>query len=273
MPTPDSATACRLLGALSVIETLAVRLPPVAGAKVTEIVQDALGLSVAGAVGQLLLSAKSEGFAPAIAIAEIVRGPAPLLVSVVDCGALVVPRSRAPKLRLVGASATAGAGSAPVPLSATVCGLPAASSATERLALRLPLAVGLKVTEIVHAAPAASVLGLSGQVLVCAKSSGFVPARPMPLIVSGALPLFVSIVDCAGLVVPLVWEPKVRLVGVSATAGAAAAAVPERSMLCRLPAASSATVSEATRLPGAPGEKVTEIEQLAPTASVLGARG
>jgi hypothetical protein len=49
-----------------------------------------------------------------------------------------------------------------------VCGLPAASSVIVRFALRLPSAVGEKATEIVQVAPAASVPGASGQVLVCA---------------------------------------------------------------------------------------------------------
>ena len=49
---------------------------------------------------------------------------------------------------------------------------------TERLALRLPVAVGAKVTLMVQVALAASVLGLSGQLLVWAKSPALVPARP-----------------------------------------------------------------------------------------------
>src|ERR1700688_1781004 len=38
----------------------------------------------------------------------------------------------------------------PVPLRDTVCGLPPPLSATDTVALRAPVAVGLKVTEIVH---------------------------------------------------------------------------------------------------------------------------
>lgn len=44
----------------------------------------------------------------------------------------------------------------PVPVSETVCGLPAAPSVTLTLAVRVPLAVGVKVTLIEHEAPAAT---------------------------------------------------------------------------------------------------------------------
>lgn len=71
-----------------------------------------------------------------------------------------------PKLRLVGLSVTEGASTIPVPVSGTLCGLPVALSAMLILALRVPVAAGVNVTEIVQLAPAASVLGLSGQVEV-----------------------------------------------------------------------------------------------------------
>ena len=44
----------------------------------------------------------------------------------------------------------------PVPLNATVAGLPAALLATDKDALVLPAATGVKVTETVQLAPAAS---------------------------------------------------------------------------------------------------------------------
>ena len=46
----------------------------------------------------------------------------------------------------------------PTPLSATVCGLPVALSLMETLAVRLPRSFGVKVTLIVHVAPAARVV-------------------------------------------------------------------------------------------------------------------
>ena len=141
------------------------------------------------------------------------------------------------------------------------------------LALRLPLADGVKVTLIVQLAPAASVLGLMGQVLVCAKSPAFVPATVMLVIVRAAVPLFVSVTDLAALVVPTFWAPKLRLVGFSVTAGAETVPVPESATLCGLPVALSLIVTLALRLPVAEGENVTLIAQFAPAASVFGLSG
>src|SRR5947209_7914249 len=78
-----------------------------------------------------------------------------------------------------------------VPLSPTLCGLPLALSVIVMPAVRAPMAVGLKVTLMVHDDPAASVLGVSGQVLVWANSLALVPVIPILLIVNGAVPLSV----------------------------------------------------------------------------------
>jgi hypothetical protein len=83
----------------------------------------------------------------------------------------------------------------PVPLRLAVCGLPAASSLTLSVPLRVPVAVGLKVTVIGQLAPAASVLG---QVLVWAKS----PLAVIDVIVSGPVPVLLSVTVCGALVVP-----------------------------------------------------------------------
>jgi hypothetical protein len=104
-----------------------------------------------------------------------------------------------PKLMLVELKLTAGA--IPVPLKATAWGLPFASSAIEMLAVRLPVALGVKVALRLQLAPAARVLGLSGQVLLELKSLGLVPPRLMLLMVSGAVPVLVRVTDCEPLVV------------------------------------------------------------------------
>jgi hypothetical protein len=82
------------------------------------------------------------------------------------------------------------------------CGLPEASSVTAREAFRAPVAVGSNVTLIVQFDPAASVAGLAGQVLVCAKSPLFAPVIAMPVIASAALPVLVKVTLCTVLVVP-----------------------------------------------------------------------
>jgi hypothetical protein len=59
-------------------------------------------------------------------------------------------------------------GAVPVPVSVTFCGLEVPVSVTVRVPLRAPRALGVNVTEMVQLAPAASVAGLTGQVLVAA---------------------------------------------------------------------------------------------------------
>src|SRR4051812_3210315 len=93
----------------------------------------------------------------------IVSGAVPLLLSVTDCVGLVVPTRCEPNARLAGANAAAGAGCLPIPVRASICGVPAASSSIATLALRAPPALGVKVTEIVHLEPAGSVAGAIGQ--------------------------------------------------------------------------------------------------------------
>ena len=199
VPLPLKATVCGLPLALSVMVTPALRVPVAVGVKVTLIVQEALAASV---LGQLLVWAKSPALVPVSAMLLMVRSALPLLVNVTAWAVLVVLTCWLPKLRLVGLKLTAGAAMVvPEPLKATVCGLPAALSVMDTLALRVPVAVGVKVTLMVQEAPAASVLELLGQVLVCAKSPLLVPVRPILLMVRAAVPLLVRVTVCAALVV------------------------------------------------------------------------
>lgn len=62
--------------------------------------------------------------------------------------------------------------------------------------VRVPLAVGLKVTLIEQLAPAATVVS---QVLVWPKSPGLLPPIVIANMVKGALPVFVSVTDCGEL--------------------------------------------------------------------------
>lgn len=202
---------------------------------------------------------------------EIVSGAVPEFFSVVDCDELVVPTCCEPRERLVGVSVTAGAVAAPVPLRLMLCGLSEASSVTETLALRAPVADGVKVTEIVHEPPGASVAGASRHADVSPKSEGFVPVTAIALIESGAPPEFVSVTFCVGLVVPTTCPANVRLVGDSVTAGAVP--VPLRPRLCGLSEALSLMETFAVRLPVADGENVTEIVQVPLTANVAGLTG
>src|SRR2546422_11720428 len=58
----------------------------------------------------------------------------------------------------------------PVPVRETLCGLLAASSVTLRAPVRLPLAVGVKVTLAVQLSPLLRTMGSVPKVLVSAKS-------------------------------------------------------------------------------------------------------
>src|SRR6266540_2265646 len=93
------------------------------------------------------------------------------------------------------------------------------------------------------------------------------------LIVSGAVPVFVRVAVFALLVVFTSCDPKPRLLGVRLTAGAGVVPVPVSETSRGLPDASSVIVRVAARAPAAVGVNVTEIVQLALTASVLGPVG
>ena len=67
----------------------------------------------------------------------------------------------------------------------------------------VPTTVGVKVTLIVQKPFTAIAVGLSGQLLVCAKSPRLLPVTAIPLIVSGLGPLLVTVIVCVALVVSL----------------------------------------------------------------------
>src|SRR3954447_18671093 len=165
-PVPLSGMLCGLPGASSLIVTAAERAPVADGVNVTETVQGAFAASRDGGAGQVFVWAKSPAFVPPTRIEPMASGAVPLFVTVTVWAALVVPTVWPPKVRFVGAGVTAGC--VPVPLRPAVCGLPVALSVTFTLALRLPVADGVKVTEIVQLPPAASVDGEVGHVLVWA---------------------------------------------------------------------------------------------------------
>jgi hypothetical protein len=90
-----------LLGPLSEIVIVPVRLPPAVGLKVTEIVQSPSALTV---VPQVLVWEKS----PLAVMLVMARLAVPTLVRVTVWGALVVPTICAPSVRLVEERTTKG---------------------------------------------------------------------------------------------------------------------------------------------------------------------
>jgi hypothetical protein len=86
--------------------------------------------------------------------------------------------------------------SCPIPLSATVCGLPSALSVMVNVPVLVPDAVGSKKTPMEQLAPGATLLP---QALSVPKSDGLVVTV---LIVNGETPLFVSVMLIGRLDVP-----------------------------------------------------------------------
>src|SRR5208337_4077367 len=98
------------------------------------------------------------------------------------------PTGWLPKARLVDERLTAGA--VPVPERLTVCGLPLALSVMLTEAVRLPLAVGVKVTLMVQLLPAATELP---HVLVWVKSPALVPVRATLVVLKAAVPVLLRV--------------------------------------------------------------------------------
>jgi hypothetical protein len=151
----------------------------------------------------------------------------------------------------------------PVPVRLMVCGLPVPSSVTVTAAVRVPSAVGVKVTEMIQLAPTASAVP---QVLVCAKSLAFVPVTAMGL-VNATEPFAVTVTVMAALVVLRYRLGRVRLEGVNVRV--AAVPVPERLTDWGLPLAVSVIVRVPESAPIAVGVKVTSMVQVALAATVL----
>src|SRR2546428_1840458 len=154
-PVPVSDTDCGLPAASSVMVTVAVRALAAVGVNVRLTRQLAPATTVAPFVQVVPAAmAKSPGFKPARTMLVMLRVAVPLLVRVTVCTGLVVLRRWSPKARLVGAMVTAGA--MPIPASDTDCGLPGASSVMVTVAVRAPVAGGVKLMLIVQLAPGAT---------------------------------------------------------------------------------------------------------------------
>ncbi len=117
----------------------------------------------------------------------------PVLDSVTVCAALIAPTGWLPKLKLEGD--TLATGTVPVPVKPALCGLPLALSVTVSVPVRVPEAVGVKVTLIAQCVPGARA---PPQLFVWPKS----PFTAMLVTLSDAPPVLVSVTACAPLAVP-----------------------------------------------------------------------
>jgi hypothetical protein len=180
---------------LSLNERLPDAVPAAVGVKVIATVQDpdaATGLEVEHVVPD---AAIAKG--PVTPIAVKVRLALPVLVSVTVCEGLVVPTGSEGK---VGGADKLTVVPVPVPLKLTVCGLFAALSLIESVAVRLPVAEGVNVTLTVQVLLGMTVAPVQVSALL-AKSLAFVPPSVTVEIVRLAVPVLVTVSAWAALVV------------------------------------------------------------------------
>lgn len=207
---------------------------------------------------------KSDAFAPPIVTPVIWSGALPLFVIVVlrpdDITPTVVIGNATELLWTV---QIGEAVSTLMPDSATVLGDPAALLVMVREPLRVPAAVGAKVTLIVHDAPG---LIVPTQVLVDENSGLGVVATWV--IVSAPVPLLVSVTACTPLVVPTVCVANVTDPRLRETDGTGTALPVPESEMAGLLGALDATVKVAVRVPVADGVNVALSVQVAPGATV-----
>jgi hypothetical protein len=202
---PVKLTVCVLPDtppALSVIVRMPVRVPLAVGVKVTLMMQLPPTPTLEP---QLLVWEKS----PVTVMLETASATLPVLFRVTGWGTLEAPIAMPEKVRLL----TESEALEPVPVKLTVCGLPLALSVMVSMPVRVPLAVGVKVTLMLQTPPAAK---LVPQVLVWAKS----PLTAMLVNARVAVPELVTVTDWAELDAPTPWLAKVRDVAESVTAGA-----------------------------------------------------
>jgi hypothetical protein len=227
VPVPLNVIFCGELPALSVMVMVVARVPTAAGAKCPWMEQFA---PAARLVPQLFANTNEEASAPVKVMLEIDRAAVPVFVIVIDCDPLAVPTLTEPNERLVAEKLTAGP--VPVPPSETVWGEPVALSVKLNAALNEPTAAGLKVTAIVHLAPAAT---LVPQVLVSEKELALVPVMPTLVNERAPVPVLLRVMFGAVEDDPTAWLENVSEFAESVTMGAGAVPVPLRRTVCGEP--------------------------------------
>lgn len=198
---------------------------------------------------------KSDASAPLSATAVIWSGALPLLVSVVPRPDDMTPTD------VIGNATEELAGeqigvavSTLMPDSVTVFGELAALLVIVKEPVRVPAAVGAKVTLIAQLAPGATVAPVQVPVAV---NSGFGDVATV-VIVRDAVPEFVTVTAWAALVVPTVCVANDSVVRFRFTAGIGTALPVPDSEIAGLVAALEATVNVAVRVPEAPGTNVAD---------------
>jgi hypothetical protein len=126
----------------------------------------------------------------------------------------------------------------PIPVSATVCGLPVALSLKLNVPVRVPLAVGLKYTYTLQLCDTARVFARAVQELepweLVTEKSRLEPIE-IPEILNVSVPVLVMVTVWGALTVPTLWLTKERLLGWTVAAVAAVTPVPVREIVCSVP--------------------------------------
>ena len=117
-PVPVSVTVCGLLGALSVIVRVAVRAEAALGVNVMLI--PAVPPFLGAVIGRVVVTAKSDAFAPLRDAAVMVQSAVPLLVTVMAIGALAIPIGCWPNGSGFGLAKHCATGAMPVPDTPTL---------------------------------------------------------------------------------------------------------------------------------------------------------
>jgi hypothetical protein len=134
-------------------------------------------------------------------IAIMLSAALPVFVSVTVCAALLVPAICAENARVAGESATTGEfGSTPMPVKLTACKLVTELSKKVSVEVSVAATGGVNATLTVHFAFGATVVPLHKSALI-AKSIACPPESVTALgpKIKLAIPLFVTVMDCAGL--------------------------------------------------------------------------
>jgi len=130
-----------------------------------------------------------------------------------------------------------------------------------RVAVRLPAAVGVKVT--VNVQVRVGVMGPGIQKLVCEKSPASAPLKVALSTLIGMFPVLVRVTFCVLLARPMGWLLKPRLAGESVAVVLTVRPLPERLTVWGLPVALSVIVIAPVRAPVTVGINTTLIEHVA----------
>lgn len=251
--------------ALSITEKRPTRLPIAVGLNATLTVhEEPAGNDEPHAFAVML---KSPGSVPVKPMLVNETVPEPPAVSVNVCALVSEPTSSDPNTSEDGFMVSVVVLAAiPVPLRATVCGLLLAVSVKVNVAVRTPMAVGVKIRSTEQAVCR---LEVRQALILMAKSAGSAPDRLTLEIEIGEPALFVSVTDSIPLAEPTATLPKFRLVGFTlADPLTALPPVPESGTLSAVELLLTVMLQVAENDPMVAGLNVIEAAQLAAAVRV-----